>query len=204
MRVSPQTNPQTLQPSRAFLDQAQGWQGRAAHREAAGARRGDGELEDLAAKGGAIAKVRYTHDAVIDYIIQSPSVSQNELAALFGYTPGWVSQVMGSDAFRARLEQRKEELVDPQIRLTLNEKFNALVSRSLDVLQEKLMGNSVDPEIALRAAALGAKALGLGNAQGVTVNVGPSGDRLEHLANRLTGLLGQHRASMAAGQVIDV
>ena len=149
--------------------------------------------------GNRIQKVRYTHDAVIDAIIENPSISQNNLAALFGYTPGWISQVMGSDAFKNKLEQRKEELVDPQIRLSLNERFNALVGRSLDVLQERLMMPNPDPELALRAAALGAKALGLGgNAQPV-VSVHHSSDRLEKLADRLTGLLGQKRA-----EVIDI
>ena len=152
------------------------------------------------APGQVIKQVRYTHDAVIDEIIRNPSISQNSLASLFGYTPGWISQVMSSDAFKNKLELRKEELVDPQIRLTLNERFNALVGRSLDVLQEKLMLPNADPELALRAAALGAKALGLGgNAQPV-VSVHNSSDRLEKLADRLTGLLGQKRAEL----IVDV
>ena len=154
--------------------------------------------------GAVVKHLRYTHDAVIDAIIENPSISQNNLAAIFGYTPGWISQVMGSDAFKNKLEQRKEELVDPQIRLSLNERFNALVGRSLDVLQEKLMMPNPDPELALRAAALGAKALGLGgNAQPV-VSVHQSSDRLEKLADRLTGLLGQKRAEVIDVQMRDV
>ena len=139
--------------------------------------------------GQVIKHLRYTHDAVIDAIIENPSISQNNLAAIFGYTPGWISQVMSSDAFKNKLELRKEELVDPQIRLSLNERFNALVGRSLDVLQEKLMMPNPDPELALRAAALGAKALGLGAATQQTVIVNQPSDRLERLADRLTGLL---------------
>ncbi len=139
--------------------------------------------------GQAIKHLRYTHDAVIDAIIENPSISQNNLAAIFGYTPGWISQVMSSDAFKNKLELRKEELVDPQIRLSLQERFNALVGRSLDVLQEKLMMPNPDPELALRAAALGAKALGLGAAQQQTIVVNQPSDRLERLADRLTGLL---------------
>lgn len=139
--------------------------------------------------GQVIKHLRYTHDAVIDAIIENPSISQNNLAAIFGYTPGWISQVMSSDAFKNKLELRKEELVDPQIRLSLNERFNALVGRSLDVLQEKLMMPNPDPELALRAAALGAKALGLGAATQQTIVVNQPSDRLERLADRLTGLL---------------
>lgn len=181
--MSPQS---TLEECHLPSDPSPGWQARAQHL----ANTGPAEYAYAPKeKGMAIQKVRYSHDAMIDLIIQQPSVSQNSLAEVFGYTPPWVSQVMSSDAFKARLEARKEELVDPQIRLTLNEKFNALVSRSLDVLQEKLSQHQVDPAIALQAAALGAKALGLGgNAAPKSLTINTS-DRLDQLAGRLTGLL---------------
>lgn len=175
-------------------DQAPGWQARAEHVRLAAER----QLEEApAAPAGAIAKIRYSHDAMIDLILQSPGVSQNQLAANFGYTPAWVSQIMSSDAFKARLEQRREELIDPAIRLTLNEKFNAMVHRSIDVLQEKLMQTQVDPNIALRAAELGVKALGVGGYQPPAPAA--QADRLAQLANRLTGLLGTKRS-----EIIDV
>lgn len=137
--------------------------------------------------GHAIKKIRYSHDAMIDEMITNPSVSQNTLAALFGYTPGWVSQVMSSDAFANRLEQRKDELVDPQIRLTLNEKMKAMVSRSLDILQKRLENDNVDPEIAFRAAELGAKSLGLGAKAGPSFVVIP--DRHVRMAERITAMM---------------
>ena len=154
------------------------------------------------APGQVIKHLRYTHDAVIDAIIENPSISQNSLAAIFGYTPSWISQVMSSDAFKNRLELRKEELVDPHIRITLNDRFNALVGRSLDVLQEKLMLPNPDPELALRAAALGAKALGLGGNAQAPVHIHNSNDRLEQLAGRLTGLLATKKSELEI--VVDV
>ena len=57
------------------------------------------------------------------------------MAKAFGFTPAWVSIVVNSDAFQTRLAARKDELVDPTLRLTLNERFNALVVRSLDPAQ---------------------------------------------------------------------
>ena len=37
---------------------------------------------------GAIQRVSYTHDALIDMIIANPEVSQGELSKAFGYTQG--------------------------------------------------------------------------------------------------------------------
>lgn len=109
-------------------------------------------------------KLRYTHEAVIDQIIANPGVSQNSLAAMFGYTPGWLSTVMGSDAFKTKLAERRGVLVDPVLSLSLNERFNGMVERSLAVLQEKLAQPAlqVPDSLVLKAAELGARSLGLG------------------------------------------
>jgi hypothetical protein len=146
-----------------------------------------------------IARVRYTHEAMIELIITRPEIHQNELAEIFGFSPAWISVVINSDAFQAKLALMKEELINPEIRLQLNERFRALTTRSLQVLQEKLSQplESIPDNLALRAAELGAKALGLGgNASPQTVVIS-SEDRLRSLASRLTGL-------MAAPPAIDV
>lgn len=85
-----------------------------------------------------IAKVRYTHDAVIDEILMNPSISQNDLAKHFGYTPGWMSIVINSDAFQERLAERKGELTDPKVRASINERLDALAKRSLEKLLDRL------------------------------------------------------------------
>lgn len=140
-------------------------------------------------EGRAIAKVRYSHDAMIDMIIAEPWVSQNRLAEVFGYTPAWVSLVMSSDAFKERLAARKAEVVDPTLTATLEERFKALVTRSVEVLQEKLAAPAsvVPDQLALRAMELGAKSLGLGQPQQAPV-APPMPDRLNQLAQRLVAL----------------
>lgn len=153
-------------------------------------------------QGKAIQKVRYSHDGMIDLIVQDPSISQNKLAEVFGYTPAWVSLVMSSDAFKERLAARKEELIDPAIRASLDERFRAVVTRSLEVLQEKLAAPaSVVPDaLALRAAELGAKALGLGGNAPPQAPAVPT-DHLDKLAQRLVNL--QSRIQKPEGAVID-
>lgn len=112
----------------------------------------------------AVPKMRYTHEGMADLILENPWISQNQLAAHFGYSPAWVSTIITSDAFQAILAARREELVDPELRLTLKERFQAMTTQSLRVLQEKLAkpADQVSDQLALRAAELGAKALGLG------------------------------------------
>ena len=121
-------------------------------------------LLGTASAANAIARVKYSHDAMIDLLIANPAISQNEIAANFGYTVPWVSRIMNSDAFQARLALRKEELLDPVIVASIEEKFRALASKSLDVVLDKLsVTNSV--ELGLKALEISAKALGYGARQ---------------------------------------
>lgn len=151
-----------------------------------------------------LQKVRYTHDAMIDLIVADPAISQGALATTFGYTQTWVSLVMSSDAFKERLEARRGELVDPVIRASIRERFEALTRRSLEVLQEKLSqpASAVSDNLALRAAELGAKALGVGgNAPPIVV---PQPDRLDRLAERLLALRPQPIGAIYEGQVEEI
>lgn len=112
----------------------------------------------------AIKRVSYSHDAFIDVLIAEPAISQGELAQRFGYTQAWVSRVMNSDAFLARLAARKSDIVDPAIAQTLDEKFRVLASLSLDVVIDKL-STIRNPDTALKALEISSKALGYGARQ---------------------------------------
>lgn len=121
-------------------------------------------LAGTASAAGAIARVKYSHDAMIDLMIENPAITQNELAARFGYTVPWVSRICNSDAFLARLARRKSDLIDPTIAASLEEKLRALASVSLDVVLEKV-ATVRNPDLALQAAKLSTTALGFGARQ---------------------------------------
>lgn len=144
--------------------------------------------EDRGPSMRSIAKVSYTHDAFIDLVISTPTISQRELAAHFGYTEAWVSQIFCSDAFQERLAARKNEIVDPTLRLSTEERIKALLRRSLEVLEEKLHKPSaqVSDQLAIRAAEFGARSLGLGRQE--APREAPREDRLVILAGRLVSL----------------
>lgn len=108
-----------------------------------------------------VAKTNYSHDAIIDQIITNPGVDQKEIARAMGYSEGWVSQIMASDSFQAAFDRRKEELVDPVLRHSLEENFKALVLQSANVLRRKLEANPSDL-LALKVMENASKALGYG------------------------------------------
>lgn len=142
-----------------------------------------------------IQKLSYTHDALIDLRIANPIMSQNELAAHFGYTPSWISQVMTSDAFQTRLAERKLELVDPLIRASIEEGFKGLANRSLEILKEKMnrAADDIPDQLALRTFELATRAAGYGakiesrTEQNVHLH-------LDGMADRLTQLLVRKKA----------
>jgi hypothetical protein len=173
-----------------------------------------GKLEALAAEvglppKGAIAKVRYTHDAMIDLIIANPCISQNQLAQEFGYTASWVSQIISSDAFQSKLAERTKDLVDPTIRATVEERFKGLVLRSLEILREKLDRPSamIPDQLALRTFELASRAAGYGaKDQSAPSAPGDVHLHLESMGEQLTVLLQRKRREVAVieGESMEV
>ena len=145
----------------------------------------------------AIAKIRYSHEDMIDFIITQPGCSQGDVARRYGYTESWVSLVMSSDAWKSAMAKRREELVDPTLLITINERFAAMTQRSLERLMEKLDAPQVSDNVVLRAVELGAKAMGVG---GNAVVTPPPADHLAQLANRLIDL----QSNIRRGVTIDV
>ena len=98
-------------------------------------------------------QLKYTHMAMIDLILQDPTVTTAELAEVFGYSTGWVTRVIASDSFQAMLASRRDQLVDPMIAQSLNERLGAIAMQSLEVVQQKLAAEE--------SAAYAMQALGL-------------------------------------------
>lgn len=109
-------------------------------------------------------QVSYTHDAMIDLIIAHPMISQDEIARYFGYSVPWVSVIFNSDAFLARMAARKEELVDPTLVASLDERFRQMATVSMEIVLTKLQ-TTKDSKLAMAALELSAKALGMGARQ---------------------------------------
>ena len=104
-----------------------------------------------------------THVQIMDWIIANPHRSLGECAETFGYTQGWLSQIIHSDCFEALLAERQIELFG-EVKLTVRDRVIGLAHESLRRLTEKVaveqdtdkVANAAD--IALKALGFGAKA----------------------------------------------
>lgn len=98
---------------------------------------------------------------MIDVIVADPTISQINLAKKFDRSVPWISRIIGSDAFQGALAKRREEVLDPFIIATIEERFRGLAMQSLDIIAEKLE-KSKDADLALKALDISAKSLGFG------------------------------------------
>lgn len=111
--------------------------------------------------GQRLQRVHYSHEAMIDVIITNPTITQGELAKQFGKSQSWISIIMGSDAFQGALAKRRDDLMNPEIVATLEERFRGLADQSLQVLAEKLESTR-NTDLALKTLDISSKALGFG------------------------------------------
>lgn len=138
-------------------------------------------LQGTVSGANAIQRVKYSHDAMIDVVMANPSITQNELAKHFGYTVPWVSRIFASDAFQARLAQRKEDIVDPTLMACVKDRIEGLAMQSLQILEEKLAATK-NPDLALKCFEISTKAAGYGaRAQ----NVNTQNNFVVHLPNKI-------------------
>lgn len=117
-----------------------------------------------------LKRVAFRHEQMIDFLVANPGVSQGNMAVQLGVTQSWLSTMMNSSAFQEALTSRKDALVDPIIRATLEDKLRALADVSLSKLLEKLH-TQPDSATSLKALDLATRSLGMGRGPAVNVNV---------------------------------
>lgn len=119
-------------------------------------------LDGTDSASASIARVKFTHDGIIDAIIASPGISQGELAKMYGYTQPWISRVINSDAFQEMLAKRKSEIVDPTLVASIEEKLNEVASNSLDLITKRLGTGVISTQDAIKMVEVSTKCLGFG------------------------------------------
>lgn len=154
-----------------------------------------------------IGQVSYKHDAIIDFILANPAVTQNAIAREFDYSVGWVSQMIASDAFQVRLAERAGDLVDPILRRDRDNMFKSLIDRSFEILQEKLQAPAavVPDQLVLRTMEFASRAIGYGAREAaVVINHNQTNSvnlHLEQMGEGLKNLLRRKRAEVLEGEL---
>lgn len=110
------------------------------------------------------AKMRPWHELVIDMIIANPTLKQGEIAKMVGRSQTWLSIVMNGDMFKARLAERKEEIVDPALRATVDDRFRAVANGASEEFLRRLelAPNSIRTKDLVDAMAVTSSGLGMG------------------------------------------
>lgn len=110
--------------------------------------------------GAPIAKLSFTHEAMIDLMIAQPGLTNQQLAEAFGYKSGaWISTIKGSDIFQAKLAERNTQMADPVLRMELEERLRSAGKRALEKIMER-MEETPSEEFLLGTAKLAAQAYG--------------------------------------------
>lgn len=119
---------------------------------------------DSKAKGNqTIYKVSHIHESIINEMIADPTQTQQELAEKFGYSCSWMSRLINSDSFQARLAERRQEVMDPSIKARLKDKLETVTMVALDSIQRKLESPEASAELALSSLGIIQQSLGLVN-----------------------------------------
>lgn len=95
----------------------------------------------------AIDRLSHRHEMIINWLILNPDRPLSACAAHFGYTQAWLSQIIHSDIFQAKLRQRQERIFD-HVAAEIPEKLNALGHAAIDKLG-RVLDETADPKLVL-------------------------------------------------------
>ena len=101
------------------------------------------------AESNQVVSLSHTHEAVMNWMLLNPDRSLRECADHFGYTQSWLSTLIHSDIFQARLAERQEG-----IRARIADSIPQKMRMAADIGVEKLataLEKSEDPEFILDA-----------------------------------------------------
>ncbi len=151
-----------------------------------------------------IQKLRYEHRAMAKMIAAKPTISQNELAAIFEYSPSWISTIIASDAFQAILFEEMEKSDFPAAaRVQAKLQIEGILSRSMEILRAKLdkPADQVPDQLAIQTFKSAATSLGMG-VRDVKINVNETHNHLNELGENLVGLLRRRKAEAIDGEIL--
>ena len=118
-----------------------------------------------------ITSKNLTYDQIVDEVLLSPpGETQGALARRIGYTQSWLSTLISSDAFQAKLAERIEKHIEPERRemfrlrfASIEEEAKAILHRSLSILKERLYDPAgVPDQLVVKSVETTSRLLGYG------------------------------------------
>jgi hypothetical protein len=151
-----------------------------------------------------VPKSNYSHEVLIDLIIANPTWSHKQYAAHFGRTASWFASILATNGFQEALDPRRNEVSDPTITATMDERLRALMLRGLAVLQTKLEDPKVQDATVLKATEIGVRALGLGTLRDNEAPSRPETGSIANLAEALVHRMKTTGVGRLSGPAQDV
>jgi hypothetical protein len=102
------------------------------------------------AESAQIQKVGIKHEAILNFLVVNPLVPLSQVAREFGVTQPWLSTIIHSDAFQARLRERNEQVFHKSV-LPLADKLLGLAHQAVEKIGDQL-AVTTDPEHTLEVA----------------------------------------------------
>jgi len=116
-----------------------------------------------------VDKLSPRHENILNFIIANPTVPMRKVAEEFSMTNTWLSCVVHSDAFQAKLRERQEVVFHDSI-MPLENRLTALAHASIDKLETALEFNQLSAPEVRKTTDMVLKSLGYGVGK-TTLNV---------------------------------
>jgi hypothetical protein len=144
-----------------------------------------------------------SYDQLVDILLMSPpGETQRALARRVGYSESWLSRIIASDAFQARLAERIEKDIEPERREAFRLRFASIEEEARGILLgslQKLAQRLEDPagvpdQLVVKSVEVTSRLLGYGARQDPAPPRVEMHVHLEQLANNLRNLNGAPKA----------
>lgn len=106
-------------------------------------------------------KVSHRHEAIINYMVSNPTAKLGQVAVKFGMTQSWLSVLIHSSSFKAKLQARQETIFTEEVCATVEERLMGVASVATDRLLE-LVPRETDVRVITNAMDKTLKNLGYG------------------------------------------
>lgn len=84
-----------------------------------------------------VQKISVKHEEIMNHLMLNPTHQLGDVARHFGLTQAWLSCIIHSEAFQARLAEKKEAVFNGTV-LPIKEKLAVLAHKALDQLETQM------------------------------------------------------------------
>jgi hypothetical protein len=104
-------------------------------------------LDDDLAGRNAVARLSHRHEQIINWLLENPHKQLRDCAEHFGYSQGWLSQLIHSDIFQAQLRERQDG-VFVAVANDIPAKLRGLADLAIEKVS-RMVEESEDPSLAV-------------------------------------------------------